>query len=203
MRRFEVSNSSAGNAGSRRISPSSVSACGSVSRLASTEKVSCPGGTATTAAPRPPRPPRPPPPPDADADAQRIELLAEGLAIVFLRAGHHQAGEHSGRGRLALERFFVAVVQGQHERDRLTAILLGQQAGFQAILDDDLDPGIQIGGRRVEGFARGPDRAPFVILHDQVDGAERWAPPAASIPWPGYTDRPCGWASGNRLSPPG
>ena len=39
----------------------------------------------------------------SDADAQRIELLAEGLAIVFLRAGHHQAGEHSGRGRLVLE----------------------------------------------------------------------------------------------------
>ncbi len=61
----------------------------------------------------------------SDADAQRIELLAEGLAIVFLRAGHHQAGEHTGRGRLALERIFVAVVQGQHERDRLAAILLG------------------------------------------------------------------------------
>ena len=39
----------------------------------------------------------------SDPDAQRIELFAEGLAIVLLRAGHHQAGEHPGRGRLALE----------------------------------------------------------------------------------------------------
>ncbi len=39
----------------------------------------------------------------SDADAQRFELLAEGLAIVFLGAGHHQAGKHSGRRRLALE----------------------------------------------------------------------------------------------------
>ena len=105
-----------------------------------------------------------------DADAQRIQLLAQGLAIVLLRAGHHQAGEHPGHGRLALERFGVAVVQRQHERDRLAAILLVQQPGLQAAVIDDLDPGIQVGGRGVERFARGPHGAALVILHDQVDG---------------------------------
>ena len=60
--RFDVSNSAVGNAGSRRISPSSFNAWGSVSRLASTLKVNCPA-VPPAPPPRPPRPPRPPPAP--------------------------------------------------------------------------------------------------------------------------------------------
>src|SRR5262249_57792430 len=66
-----------------------------------------------------------------DPDAQRVELLAQRLAIVLPRAGHHQAGEHPGGDRPALERAGVAVVQRQHERDRLAAVLLVQPNGLR------------------------------------------------------------------------
>jgi hypothetical protein len=62
----------------------------------------------------------------ANLHAQRFEFLAQCLAIVPLRAGHHQTREHSGRRIQAFERLGIAVVQSQHERDRRAAVLLGQ-----------------------------------------------------------------------------
>ena len=108
----DCSNSIAGNSGSRRISPRSLMAAGSVERLASTENVNRPGVAG----------PPPPPPPAAasaaeaaqaggDADAERIQFLAQRLPIVLLGAGHHQSRQHAGRCRLSLERLLVAVVQ--------------------------------------------------------------------------------------------
>ena len=104
MRSFEVSNSSAGKAGSRRISPSSSSALRQRVAFGFNGEGQLPGGATATAATAPAAATAAAAATTgSDADAQRIELLAEGLAIVFLRAGHHQAGEHSGRGRLVLE----------------------------------------------------------------------------------------------------
>ena len=62
-----------------------------------------PRGTGPAAATATPAPPAAAATAGPDANAQRVELLTEGLAIVLLRAGQHQAGEHSGRGRLVLE----------------------------------------------------------------------------------------------------
>ena len=47
----------------------------------------------------------------ADADAERVEFFAQGLPIVFLRAGHHQARQHAGRRRVALQRLLIAVMK--------------------------------------------------------------------------------------------
>ena len=132
MRSFEVSNSSAGKAGSRRISPQQLERLRQRVALGFDREGQLPRGTGTPAATATAATAAAAAATRSDADAQRIELLAQRLAIVLLRAGHHQAGQHPGRRRLALERFFVAVVQGQHERHRLAAVLLRQQAGLQA-----------------------------------------------------------------------
>ena len=152
-RRFMASNSASGNAGSRRISPSSLIAAGSVERLASMENVSWPA-----------TPPPPPPPPPAaaaaeaaqsgrNADAELVEFFAKGLPVVLLRARHHQARQHSRRRRQVLERFFVAVMQSQDERYRFAAVFLRQQADLDAVEVGELGPGVEVRRRRIERLA--------------------------------------------------
>ena len=105
-----------------------------------------------------------------DAHAELIHRLAQGLAVMLLRARHHHHRQHAGRCRLSLQRFFVAVVQGKHQRNRFAAILLLQNTRLDAAQIDRLGAGVEILRRRVEGLARHSDLAPLVILDHRFDG---------------------------------
>ena len=106
----------------------------------------------------------------ADADAEGFQFLTHRLAIMLLGAGHHEAGEHSGRGRLPLERFGIAIVQGEHERHRLTAILLRQQAGLETCRLDHFQSGVEVGRGGIKRLAGGAKRAALVVLDNRFDG---------------------------------